>query len=165
MKFLLMFVLMLSIASVNADAQRRRSYSRSRTTQARKAPAKKTNTESEFYSTGYHRKTTESITNAAKYADNNLPQDEMLPYMFKAIWAEGNHAITALQFARRFKTKLGDFEYSSLKCTSRNGNTLRYKIHYLSGFEGLYLPVEMLTTVRSDGNEFITKVWYDYYHN
>lgn len=38
MKFLLMFVLMLSIASVNADAQRRRSYSRSRsrttTTQA-----------------------------------------------------------------------------------------------------------------------------------
>ena len=38
MKFLLMFVLMLSIASVNVDAQRRRSYSRSRsrttTTQA-----------------------------------------------------------------------------------------------------------------------------------
>jgi len=72
MKFLLMFVLMLSIASVNADAQRRRSYSRSRTTQTRKTPAKKTEAEPEFYTNGIHIRTIERIKNALEYANNNL---------------------------------------------------------------------------------------------
>ncbi len=55
MKFLLMFVLMLSIASVNVDAQRRRSYSRSRsrttTTQANRQaqPVEQFDLQKEFY--------------------------------------------------------------------------------------------------------------------
>ena len=157
MKFLLMFVLMLSIASVNVDAQRRRSYSRSRTTQARKAPAKKTNAESEYYSTGYHRKTDERVHNAAKYCDNNLPTSEHKVYLLNAIISEGNHLETAKLYAFRIMGPYG----ISFTCISNNGNTRRYRIGYQDSRSDV--PLEFLTTIRSDGNEFITKVWRGYY--
>ena len=163
-KFLLMFVLMLSIASVNADAQRRRSSSRSRTTQTRQTPAKKTEAEPEFYTNGNHIRTAERIKNAIDYAKNNLSTSELIPYLMKAIYAEGNHGLTVQRFTKNWKHPVyTSFEITEFRCTSDNGNTSRWKISYFPGAEFSNVPVEMLITKRSDGQEFITKVWYGDY--
>ena len=168
-KFLLMFVLMLSIASVNVDAQRRRSYYRSRsrstTTQAnRQAPAKNTNAEPEFYTTGYHIRTMERIENAFNYAKNNLSTSEQIPYILRAIYAEGNHGVSVQRFTDNWKHPVyTSFEITTFHWISENGNTSRWKITYFPGAKFSNVPVEMIITKRSDGHQFITKVWYGDY--
>ena len=135
MKFLLMFVLMLSIASVNVDAQ--------------------------FDANGHHKPTMNRYDNALKYARENVRSDLQLSYVAKQLIAVGNHLNTAAWIANNYFT-YPTMAYSGnrLEWTyTSTGNGGRCQLTNRSRWDPSHeIPIEW--TVGSNG--MITRVWYGY---
>ena len=135
-KFLLVFVLMLSIASVNVDAQ--------------------------FDANGHHKPTMKRYENAWKYADENIRSDLHLSYVARQLIAVGNHNPTCVWITKNFfylgaANGLMWEDFRSFLLWNANGN--RCKLINRYNWEPSHeIPIEW--TVGSDG--IITRVWYGY---
>ena len=136
MKFLLMFVLMLSIASVNVDAQ--------------------------FDANGHHKPTINRYENAFKYATENIRSDLQLSYIARQWIAVGNHNPTCVWICQNFfyygAAEGWSWEWLRAFLTwNANGNRCQLTNRY-NWKPSHEIPIEW--TFGSDG--IITRVWYGY---
>ena len=125
---------MLSIASVNADAQ--------------------------FDANGHHKPTINRYDNAVDYARENVRSDLQLSYIAKQLIAVGNHNVTAAWIANNYFTSSTVYSENRLEWTfTSTGNGGRCQLTNRYKWDPTHeIPIEW--TVGSNG--IITRVWYGY---